>query len=102
MLERELIKDFGLSQQAAAELAQTIKHQTSQRTPTSNNNARSLRLPDIVGTLSIEGLTLTDADQRFLAQILGLGLTEAQTIGIAMVYARAKRTSKRLADSSVE
>jgi hypothetical protein len=104
MNERTFIRDYGLTQTVAAELALAISRYTSRPASTSDadRKERRARLPNIVGTLRIEGLALSCEDRQFFDDVIELGLNEADTLKVTAAYLKAKQDSKLLANVPAE
>jgi hypothetical protein len=104
MQERDILQSFGLSRPAGQRLSKTIAKvlAAEKNAPSAARSTCAAQLANVVGTLRIEGLVLTAADQDFLGLVRGLGLSEQATVSIVAAYAQAKRDSKRLADAPAE
>lgn len=98
------MREFGLSQSAAAEVARTVAEYLAKSISASASvrESRRSKIPNIAGTLRIEDLILSGADRKFLDFVLDLGLTETDSVAIIADFAQAKRNTKRLADAPAE
>jgi hypothetical protein len=91
MTEEQLIQDYEFDPVTAAKLARLIELAQQKRptVPPALRLERIAALPDLAGTMRIEGLQLTRKDLSFHAFIYGLGLDDGATDALILAYARA-------------
>lgn len=102
MNERHLIDDFGFDPLTATGLAALLDRASRRPSviPKEERERRIAELPDLSGTMRIEGLDLTAQDQEFHSHVYGLGLDDETTDALILAYARAvhrKNTNMALA-----
>lgn len=88
MTEHELQSRFDLSPSAARAVADALAKVANKPRPIppAERQRRIANLPNIAGSLRIEGLTLTPSDMRFHAYVQSLGLESADAKTLVRAY----------------